>query len=1008
MEAIPIGTIIAVLMDQVIKTAVAAKDVFERESFKVLSKHLYDIEKVLHELQLKPLNDSQAARKALDYLKEDVFKAHNLVEKYKNRARFYLLIKCRHIVKEVQDVTRDIGKSLSALLVVNTEVLSGISEQVDKLQNEMQRAELEASHSRVEIVDKLNQALSDQNLDQGFANDILKEIAKAVGVAVEPLEISKEMDNFKREKVEAENRKERAEAFFIEQVIELLSRADAARDYEQIREKYMQRLKCIEKYNPREEEIKPFKAFICCITKDVMVDPVSLSTGTSCERRALENWFDNGEKTDPETGEIIDDFSYRSNIQLRKSIQEWKELNYCLKIRSCKAKLLSGLDQSMEEALYQMQELMRDDSINKDWIFIAGLTDDLISILESSNTSVVKGKVLINLKNIVEGNQRYKEKVVESRAFDQIIPCLGDASILISKAALELLYELLQDRCGWDISACRKVSQQLNSIHVLVCFLKNPFTESKEKAEEILMRLCDEDEENIVRAAETDWYKPLIGRILHGSELSRISMVRALISMELNERTTKLLGEGGIIPCLFAMANGNIESKELSLSALVKLSICEENKILIAAFGGVSLLLKLMFSFHLRTIIIAKCAEILEKLASNSNGAKFFVDENGEQLDLELIITNLLTFQQNRYASYMVRRPALRTLLGICQAEAGLIKTVVLKSNGVPLMLPLLDDSDLEIREIAINLLFLFSQHEPEGVVEYLLKPRRLEALVGYLENKINSDVQVAAAGLLANLPKSEESLTQKLIESNGLNAIINILRIGKMEAKENALSVLFRFTDPKNIETQRIVVDLGVFPLLVDFLEFGSVVAKARAAALIGNLSSSTQKLIVTTRKVGKFKCFFQGYDHMCLAHEGRCSVNMTFCMLEAKALPKMVSLLQEKVHATAFEVIQAISTIVRKESPIRGANVLHEFNAIGPTLEVLNWGSDCLKEEALRLLEKVFSWRDMAEVYGGSARSALVRISGQNVNEGSRLQRQAARVLSLVERYSRSFRDV
>lgn len=1008
MDAIPIGTLITILMDQVIKTAVAAKDVvFEKESFKILSKHLCNIEKVLKELQLKHLNDCTTTRKALENLRSDVKKADNLVEKYKNRARFYLLIRCRHIVKEVQDVTRDIGKSLLLLSPAITEVLSGISEQVNKLQNEMQRAEFEASQSRIEIVDKLSQALSDQKVDQDFANDILKEIAKAVGVAVEPSEISEEMENFRKEKVEAENRKEQAEAFFLEQVIELLSQADAARDYEEIREKYMQRLKWIQRYDLREEEIKPFKAFVCCITKDVMVDPVSLCTGTSCERRALEDWFARGEKTDPETGDILEDLSYRSNLQLRKSIQEWRELNYCLKIHSCEVKLLSGVDQSVEEALCQMQDLLRENPINKDWIFIAGLTDNLISLLGSSNTSIVKKNVLINLKNILEGNQRYKEKVVESRAFEYLIPCLGDASSL-SNAAVELLYELLQDRCGWDVSAHRKLSQQLPSIHFLVAFLKNPSTGSKEKAERILMRLCDEDEENIVRAAEADWYKPLIGRILQGSEMSRISMLRALVSMELNEKTARLLGEEGIIPSLFAMANGNIESKELSLSALVKLSVCQENKMLIAGAGGVPLFLKLMFSVHLRTIVIAKCAEILEKLASNSDGAKFFVDETGKQLELEPIITNLLEFQQNCYTSYLVRRPALRILLGICRSEAALIKTAILQSNGVSLVLPLLDDSDLEIRQLAITLLFLFSQHDPDGVVEYLLKPRRLESLVGYLENDNNSDVQMAAAGLLANLPKSEESLTQKLIETNGLNAIVNMLRSGKMEAKENALSVLFRFTDPKNVETQRIVVELGAYPLFVDLLESGSVVAKARAAALIGNLSLNTPKLTVTTRKVGRLRCFYPVHNPLCLAHGGRCSVNTTFCMLEAGALPKMVNLLQEKVHATAFEVIQAISTIVHKEFPIRGANVLHEFDAIQPTLEVLNWGTDCLKEEALRLLEKVFSGREMAEFYGGNARSALVRLSGRNVNEGSRLQRQAAVVLSLVERYSRSFRDL
>lgn len=408
-ELIPIGTILAVLSNQIMKTVQAAEEVvFEKESFKVLAKHLLDIEPVLKELQTQQLNDSPATRQALESLENDVKKANNLVAKYKNRARFYLLVKCRHIVKEIQDVTREIGNSLSALSFGNVEVLSGISDQLNRLQNEMQRAEFEAAQSRLKIVDKLNRGISDKVFDKDFANDMLKEIARAVGIPIEPTQIGKELASFKREKEEAENRKERAEVLFLEQVIELLSQADAARDYEEVRNQYFQRLKVVERYDPREEYIEPFKPFFCCITGAVMVDPVSLCTGTACERAALERWFEFGEEMDPQTGEALQDFSYRPNIQLRQSIQEWRELNYCVKIRSCKAKLISQVDSSAEEALEQMKKLIMENSINKDWISIGGLTDVAVAMLGSALTEPLKKKLLATLKDIVDGHDRNK------------------------------------------------------------------------------------------------------------------------------------------------------------------------------------------------------------------------------------------------------------------------------------------------------------------------------------------------------------------------------------------------------------------------------------------------------------------------------------------------------------------------------------------------------------------------------------------------------------------------
>lgn len=105
--------------------------------------------------------------------------------------------------------------------------------------------------------------------------------------------------------------------------------------------------------------------------------------------------------------------------------------------------------------------------------------------------------------------------MIEYQGWDNIIPCLGrDASI--SKAAVELLYELLQDRSGWNISACRKLSQQCSAILFLVTLLKGPVRESAEYAEKILLELFDIDEESICKAARSGWYKPLVDRIIQG------------------------------------------------------------------------------------------------------------------------------------------------------------------------------------------------------------------------------------------------------------------------------------------------------------------------------------------------------------------------------------------------------------------------------------------------------------------------------------------------------------
>ncbi|KAI5421591.1 hypothetical protein KIW84_045133 [Lathyrus oleraceus] len=800
-------------------------------------------------MQIQELNESQAARVALESLESDVKQASNLVEEYRNSGRFYLLMKCRYIVKEVEQVIRDIRRSLAALSLANTEVISRISDQVNRLQSGMQRAEFEASQSQHDIFDKLNHGIKEPNLDQAFVNDMLEEMARPVGVLVEPSEISKEIASIRWEKEEAANRKEIAEVIFLEQIILLLSQANTTSDFEEVKKQYFQRVQVIERYGSREKYIPPLNSFRCSITKVVMVDRVSLCTGE--------------------------------------------------------------------------------------------LTNIIISILGNSDSIDVKMKILIILKGVVQGHARNKEKVVESQGWQYIISCLHNESRVI-KEAVDLLYELLQDCSGWNKSFCKTLYEHPSTVNYLITILNGPVSDSIETAEKILTELFETDEENIC----------LLLR-LAGSKSSRMSMAKAIINFNLEESNLKLLGEKGIIPPLLEMLSGSIESKELSLSALVKLAGVHANKGIIAAYGGVPIILDLMFSLRTRAFISIKCFEILEKLSSSD---------------------------------------------GI-----GLVKKAVLAAHGVSLILPLLDYSDSEIRETTITLLFLFSQLEPEGVVEYLFRPRRLEALVGFLENDKNNDVQVAATGLLANLPKSERKLTMQLIELGGLDAIINILKNGTMEAKENALNALFRFTDPTDIKLQRDLVRRGIYPLLVKFFNTGSMTAKARAIAFIGDLSMSTPKLTVVS-KSSFFRCYRSSQAPLCSAHGSVCNMNSIFCLLEANTLPGLIKLLQEEVHATAYEAIQTLSTLVIKDFPQRGACVLHESNAMRPILKILNWGNDSLKAEGLGLLEKVFVSKEMVESYGSMARLRLFHLTGMNVYGDGHLRRKVARVLSLLERYSRS----
>lgn len=105
--------------------------------------------------------------------------------------------------------------------------------------------------------------------------------------------------------------------------------------------------------------------------------------------------------------------------------------------------------------------------------------------------------------------------MVESGGLDHVIHCLGrDPNV--SKAAIELLFELLQDGSEWNSSLLNLLTKKNSAFIFLVMLLNSTITESAEKAEAILLKLCDDNDDSISRAADANWYKPLVNRLCQG------------------------------------------------------------------------------------------------------------------------------------------------------------------------------------------------------------------------------------------------------------------------------------------------------------------------------------------------------------------------------------------------------------------------------------------------------------------------------------------------------------
>ncbi|XP_057809619.1 U-box domain-containing protein 21-like [Salvia miltiorrhiza] len=63
--------------------------------------------------------------------------------------------------------------------------------------------------------------------------------------------------------------------------------------------------------------------FLCPISLHLMEDPVTLSTGTTYDRRSIETWIEAGNATCPVTNQVLRDLEPIPNHAIRKIIQDW-------------------------------------------------------------------------------------------------------------------------------------------------------------------------------------------------------------------------------------------------------------------------------------------------------------------------------------------------------------------------------------------------------------------------------------------------------------------------------------------------------------------------------------------------------------------------------------------------------------------------------------------------------------------------------------------------------------
>ncbi|CAI9785928.1 unnamed protein product [Fraxinus pennsylvanica] len=947
----PIMEILSQTIEAIIEIAITSKDVLIKEkSFAELSSYLEHIIPLLRELNMKGISDSEGMENFVEILYRETKFAKQLIGECKERNRFYLFVNSRSIAKRIKDITREIVHAMSCIPLASLDISLETREDIYKLVNDMRNAEFKAAIAEEEILEKIESGIQEWNVDCSYANKLLVSIAEVVGASTDRGALKKELEEFKSEIENLRLRKDKAEAIQMDQIIALLERADAATSFEEREKKYS-----MKRTSLGNQPLEPLQSFYCPITKEVMVDPVEAPSGHTFERSAIEKWLLEHGHSCPMTLTPLDTSTLRPNKTLRQSIEEWKDRNTMIIVASLKSRLSLENEEEVLQCLEQLQDLCEQREMHREWIVLENYIPCLTELLRAKNGAIRK-RALVILCLLAKDNNDAKERIARvDNAMESIGKSLG-RHIGEGKLAVALLLELSESEsvrnCIGNVQGC---------ILLLVTMLSSADNQAARYAENILDNLSFSDD-NVILMAKNNYFKYLLQRLSSGHEDVKIRMAKTLAEMELTDHNkSSLVDEGEMI-------------RKGVVRPLLDILSCH------------------LSSQSLRELVAAVLVNLSQSTAlQNSGESQVLMLESDEDIYKLFSLINL--------TGPAVQVNILRVLYAMCLSPSGTtVREKLRQYSAVQVLVQLCELDNLNLRANAVKLLYCVTEDNDDAAILEHVEQSSIEVLLKVMKTSDDEEEIASAMGIIANLPDPMQ-ISKWLLESGGPPIIFHFLPNGKnIDHRknlliENAVGAICHLTVKTNLSSQKKVAEAGIIPVLVQFLEVGTSRTRRRAAISLSQLSSSSPMLCKQISRHQGFWCCSAIPEAGCPVHGGICTVESSFCLLEAGAVEPLVRVLGESEPGACEAALDALLTLIDGERLQSGSKVLVEANALPMMIKLISNPPRRLQEKVLSSLERIFRLVEIKQKYGPSAQMPLIDLTQRGNNS---LRPLAARILA------------
>jgi hypothetical protein len=771
-----------------------------------------------------------------------------------------------------------------------------------------------------------------------------------------------------------------------------------------------------------------YDTFICPLTKKVMRDPVTLESGQTYEREAIEKYIkeckENGRKlVCPQTLKELRSTEINPSIPLRNTIEEWNSRNEAVQLDMARRFLtVSSPENDILPSLTFVQDLCQKNRSNKHVVRNAELIPMIVDMLKSTSRKV-RSRALETLRIVAEGDSDNKDVMAEGDTVRTIVKFLSREQSKEREEAVSLLYELSKSE-----ALCDKIGSVQGAILILVGMTssKSENLITVEKADKTLENL-EKSENNIRQMAENGRLQPLLTSLLEGPPESKLAMATYLGELVLNNEVKVLVAKTVGSSLINIMRTGNMQSREAALKALNQISSCESSGIVLIEAGILSPLVNDLFKVG-ANLLPMRLKEISATILANiviNSGCDFAcipIGPNHQTLVSEGIVHNLLHLISNTGPS--INCKLLQVLVGLTTSPTTVISVVsAIKSSGATISLvQFIEAPQKDLRMASIKLLQNLSPHMGQELAACLRGTSgQLGSLIRVISENIGiTEEQAAAAGLIADLPERDIGLTRQMLDEGAFKLITSrIVKIRQGETRrfvtpylEGLVRVLSRITFALSDEPEAVALcrELNLAGLFTELLQQNGLDNVQMVSAMaLENLSQESKNL---TRLPDMpvpglcgviFPCFTKAVviTGLCRVHRGICSQKETFCLLEGQCVEKLVALLDHTNENVVEASLAALSTLLDDGVDIeKGVMVLCEAEGIKPILDILMENrTENLKRRSVWAVERILRTDDIAYDISGDPNVSTALVAAFQ-NGDFRTRQIAERALKHVDK--------